>query len=127
MFGLECTPLYLFVNLAESWLPSQCARVCPQLHLGTKMEFICLGMRQMIKEGVGKVPREHNAQRERKNFRDSPFKMGVSKKRGGGWGPPKLDSGRIERLKQRHTEAHHRLATHTIYAPSPSSQDPVIG
>lgn len=65
MFGLEWKPPYLFVDLAELGLPSQCARVCPQLHLGTKVEFTCPGTWQMIKEGLGKVPSHHNAQKER--------------------------------------------------------------
>lgn len=60
MFGLECTPLYLFVDLAEFWLPSQCARVCPQIYPGSKVKFISLGTWLMIKEGMGKVPNQHN-------------------------------------------------------------------
>lgn len=51
MFGLECTPLSLFVDLAEVWLPSLSASVFPQLHPGTKVEFICLGTLQVTKEG----------------------------------------------------------------------------
>lgn len=68
--------LYLFVDLAELTLPSQCARVCPQLHPGTKV-FICLGTWQRIKEGTGKMPSQHNAQKE--NFREHPSnRRGVS-------------------------------------------------
>lgn len=71
--------LYLFVDLAELRLPSQCARVCPQLHPGTKVEFICLGTWQRIKEETGKVPSQHNAQKE--NFREHPSNgRGVSRK-----------------------------------------------
>lgn len=51
MFGFECAPLYLFVDLAEFWLQSQCTRVFSQFHLGTKVEFVCLGTWLVIKKG----------------------------------------------------------------------------
>lgn len=75
MFGLETMPLYLFVDLAEFWLPSYCARGCPQLHPGTKLEFICLGTWQMIKDGDEKSATPASCP-ERREFQGTSLRQG---------------------------------------------------
>ena len=110
----------VFVDLAELWLPSQCARVCPQLHPGTKVEFICLGTWHMIKEGTENVPSQHDAQKERILGNIPPIGGGSVEEKGlrglPSWAPGELGGENHQVAKP----TPGKPPAYTIYAPSPS-------